>query len=159
VSAYAETTVAVEKSQSEVRALLAKHGATSFAFGEEVDDDGVRWALVTFQARAMLVRIKVPHKAVDQAEVSRRARRARSKTHAEIAFEAHEQEARRIWRVIAWGLKARMVSVEEGVETFEQAFLPHLVNPGTGRTVYEDLSETGTVELPGPLALPAGSPA
>ena len=36
-------------------------------------------------------------------------------------------------------------------------FLPHVLNPATGRTVYEELSEEGRVELPEPmprLALP-----
>ena len=57
---------------------------------------------------------------------------------------------------MAWNLKARMVAVEEEVETFEQAFLPHLLNPQTGRTIYEQLAEDGHVELPAPLlALPA----
>jgi hypothetical protein len=45
-----------------------------------------------------------------------------------------EQEARRIWRVMAWNLKARLISVEEGVETFAEAFLAHLVTrPPTAR--------------------------
>lgn len=150
--AYEGTTVAVEKSQSEVRRLLAEHGAQRFAFGEETDDGGVRWAVVTFQARALMVRIRVPHKPLDEAEVRRKYQRARSKTIDQIRFEAHEQEARRIWRVIAWGLKARMVAVEEGVETFEQAFLAHLLDPRTGQTIYEQLADTGSVDLGRPLA-------
>jgi hypothetical protein len=72
-----------------------------------------------------------------------------------------EQEAKRIWRVLAWNLKARLEAVEEGVETFEEAFLAHLLDERTGETVYEQLVRTGTVELGAPLtpALPAGGAA
>ena len=57
---------------------------------------------------------------------------------------------------MAWNLKARMVAVEENVETFEQAFLAHLLDPRSGRTIYEHLAEDGHVELPAPLlALPS----
>jgi hypothetical protein len=134
--AYAGTTVPVEKSQGEVRKLLTDFGATRFVFGEEVDDDGVRWALVQFSRRDMMVRLRVPHKALDERAIRAKVQRARSKTTEDFRAELDEQEAKRIWRVIAWNLKARMVSVEEGVETFEEAFFSHIVTP-TGETVWE----------------------
>ena len=60
--------------------------------------------------------------------------------------------------MIAWTLRARLVAVEEGVETFEQAFLPHIVNPATGRTIYSELADHGRVELADALPqLEAGS--
>jgi hypothetical protein len=62
-----------------------------------------------------------------------------------------EQEAKRIWRVMAWNLKARLVAVDEGVETFEEAFLAHLLDERTGRTIYEQLADDGRVELARPL--------
>lgn len=59
---------------------------------------------------------------------------------------------------MAWNLKARLVAVEEGVETFEEAFLAHLVDERSGRTIYEQLVDDGHVQLAQPLlALPAGS--
>lgn len=94
---------------------------------------------------------------VERAELSRKLTRTRSKTREELTWELREQEARRIWRVLHWGLKARMVSIDEGVETFEQAFLPHIVNPATDRTIFEDLASNGSIELPGSVRLlPAG---
>lgn len=68
-----------------------------------------------------------------------------------LELEAREQEARRIWRVLAWNLKARLEAVEEGVETFEEAFLAHLLDETTGETVFEQLARTGRVELGEPL--------
>jgi hypothetical protein len=150
--AYETTTVPVERSQGEIRGLLAKHGADRFAFGEETDEVGVPWAVMTFSHAGMVVRIRVPHKPIDADAVTNKARRARSKSAAEIAFDMREQEARRIWRVMAWNLKARLVSVEEGVETFAEAFLAHLVDPATNRTVYDHLSDTGSIDLGRPIA-------
>lgn len=151
MSAYATTTVAVERSQGEIRKLLAGYGCGNFAFGEEVDILGVRWAAVSFAHAGLAVRMRVPHKPGDEADIARKARRSRTKTLGEVAFEEGEQEARRIWRVIAWNLKARMVAVDEGVETFQEAFLAHLIDQRTGRTIYEQLSDDGRVELAAPL--------
>lgn len=152
MAAYETTTVPVEKSQGEIRKLLGLHGATRFAFGEETDDAGVRWAAVTFGHAGLVVRIRVPHKPVDEKAIRSKVQRARTKTYEQFEGEAIEQEAKRIWRVMSWNLKARLVAVEEGVETFAEAFLAHLVNPESGQTVYEELADTGTVSLGRPIA-------
>lgn len=155
--AYESTSVPVERSQGEIRKLLIKHAVAQLAFGEDRDETGQRWAAVTFRHGPYAVRIRVPLKVVDERIVRSKYTRARTKTVDQIRDELYEQEDRRIWRVMAWNLKARMVAVEEEVETFEQAFLPHLLDPRTGRTIYEHLAEEGRVELPAPLlALPAG---
>lgn len=146
MSAYESTSVSVEKSQSEIRRLLATHGCERFAFGED-NGTGRTWAIMEFAHAGLLVRIRVALKPPDEGEIARKARRSRTRSPSEVAFEANEQEARRIWRVIAWNLKARMVAVDEGVETFAQAFLPHLVNPDTNTTLYEQLAQTGKIEL------------
>ena len=154
-SAYGSTTVPVERSQGEIRKLLVRHGAQRLAFGEERDETGQRWAAVTFQGGVHGVRIRVPLKVVDERAVTAKYQRARSRTRDEIRDALYEQEERRIWRVLAWNLKARLVAVEEQVETFEEAFLAHLIDPRTGRTIYEQLAEEGRVELGAPLlALP-----
>src|SRR5205085_106628 len=108
--AYETTTVAVERSQSELRKLLTKYGASRFAFGEERDGTtGERHAAVTFVRDSYTVRMRVPLKQVDERVVGQRYMRARTKTRDEIRDELYEQEERRIWRVLAWNLKARMV--------------------------------------------------
>lgn len=149
--AYESTAVPVERSQGEVRKLLTRHGASRFAFGEETDSAGVRWAMVQFGHGGLMVRMRVPHKPVDRHQVSSKYQRSRTKTRDEIAGELEEQ-AKRIWRVIAHNLKARLVAVEEGVETFAEAFLAHLLDPRTNTTIYEQLADTGSVELGRPLA-------
>lgn len=154
--AYENTSVAVSKSQEDIRRLLQRHGASQFTFGEGTVDGRVLVA-VEFMIERMRVRVRVPLKPQAESVLASKARRARSKTLGEIRAEANEQEARRIWRVIHWALKARLEAVEEEVETLEQAFLPHIVLD-SGATVYESLVHTGRVELGEnmPLALPPG---
>ena len=147
---YESTTVPVERSQAEIRRLLVKHGAGRFEFGE-AEHDGTRWAAIGFAAHGRAVRIRVPHKPIDRTALSRKLQRARSKTAADLTAEMDEQEAKRIWRVLAWNLKARMEAVEEGVESFEEAFLAHLLDESTGETIYESLVRSGRVELAEPF--------
>ncbi len=149
--AYASTSVPVTKSQGEIRELLAKHGCQEFGFGEAIDENGVPWAAVTFRHNHVAVRLRVPLKKPKAGELAAKVRRARSKTEDEIRFEVMEQEAKRIWRVMAHNLKARMVAVDEEVETFEEAFLAHIVNIDTGMTIYEQLVQQGEVQLASPL--------
>jgi hypothetical protein len=139
VPAYETTSVPVSRSQEEVRALLQRHGASSFSFGEATIEDRV-WVGVEFVAREQMIRLRVPLKVPDEETVGAKARRARTKTAGEIRAEVNEQEARRVWRVIAHNIKARMVAVEEGVESFTEAFMAHLVVPETNRTIYEHMA-------------------
>lgn len=44
-----------------------------------------------------------------------------------------EQACREKWRALLLALKAKFVSLETGIETFEEAFLAHIVLPGGGR--------------------------
>lgn len=137
-SAYESTSVPVDRSQSAIRKLLQQYGASDFAFGE-AQARGKRNALVTFKHDGLAIRMLVPFR-----EFASRAGAA-------------EKEERRVWRVIFHTLKARMVAVEAEVETLEQAFLAHVVNPASGMTVYEELSSRGELALPRPLpALEAG---
>lgn len=148
---YETTTVPVEKSQGQIRKLLADAGASRMGFAEERGGDGIRRALVQFAIGVHAVRLMVPLKVVDERAVRQKAGRAHTKSTDQVRDELYAQEERRIWRVLAWNLKARMVAVDEKVETFEEAFLAHLLNPLTGRTIYESLAEAGTVSLDRPL--------
>lgn len=138
--AYESTNVAVEKSQGNIRKLLAQFGAAEFQFGEGAESDGMRWAGVSFRHEGHTVMMQAPLKTPTKTEykaLRSKAQRAHTRTYQEIEAEHMEQEHRRIWRVLYWSLKARMVAVEEGVEEFEQAFLAHLVDPRTGITLWQ----------------------
>lgn len=135
--AYDSTRVPVANSQASIRALLVKYGAQQFTFGE-----GVEWAGVEFVHEGMLVRMRAPV-VVDRADLQARyakyAQRG-AKGFDEWSRESIEQEQKRIWRVIHWSMKARLEAVAERVETFEQAFLAHIVDPATGETLYQRLT-------------------
>jgi hypothetical protein len=150
--AYENTEVAVERSQGEIRKLLYKYEAANFAF-TETSHEGQRWAAIDFVLHEQRVRMRVPLKPADERAIRLKAQRARTKTFADIEREVVEQEAKRIWRVMFHTLKARLVSVEEGVETFEEAFLSHLVDPITGLTMWEAVKsavEAGALKAGGP---------
>lgn len=155
--AYDKTEVPVARSQESIQKILRRHGARKFAFGQ--DDDGhIIYALIRFEHEGMGVRMRVPLKEPDHVVLREKSERARTKTYEDLVLSFEEQEARRIWRVIFYILKSRMESVEEGVETFFEAWTAHVINPSTGRTIYEELVESGSVELPAPLvALPAAA--
>jgi hypothetical protein len=154
--AYENTSVPVSRSQEGVRTLLQKHGASQFTFGEATVAGKV-WVGVEFALNDRSVRMRVPLGKPDDDALASKARRSRTKTLGEIRAEANEQEARRVWRVLHWSLKARLEAVENGLETFEEAFLAHLVTED-GVTVYEALALTGRVDLgEARLALPPGT--
>lgn len=157
--AYATTDVGVDKSQGEIRKLLLAHGAANFSFGEGAVN-GCLWAIVEFVHHDHLVRVRVSLKEPDTKVVNNKVQRTRTRTRTQIVNDLVEQEARRIWRVLFHGLKARLVSVEEGVETFEQAFLAHLVDPVTNQTLWDAakaLIETGAMRVGG-IGMEIGPP-
>lgn len=154
--AYSNTQVTTEKSQGDIRGLLSKHGAERFSFSEG-DYDGQWWVGVEFVHNNHLVRIAAPLKTLEERDLNGKVRRARTKTREDFIREHNEQEGRRIWRVIYWSLKSRMEAVEEGLETFEQAFLSHLVDPGTNQTLWNSIRphvESGKMHI-GARGLPA----
>lgn len=122
--AYETTKVAPEKSQADLKRLLKKHGADAFQFSEGVREDGTRGIELLFRREGIFVKIRLSLK-TDK-----------------------EQEERRAWRVLFYGVKSKMEYLEEGVETFEQSFLAHIVNPSSGMTIYEELQNTGRLALP-----------
>lgn len=156
--AYETTEVAVERSQAEIRKLLYAKGARNFSFAE-TEVDGQSFAAVDFIHEEQRVRVRVPLKPVSQRLLAQKVQRARGRTREQIAADMLDQEARRIWRVLFHGLKARLVSVEEGVETFEEAFLAHLVDPVTGITMWEAIKgviEQGALKVGGPGIFTSG---
>lgn len=145
---YGSTTVPVSKSQEELRGLLRKFGADQFTLGEGRDFAGVE-----FLHDDVLVRMRCPVVS-DEAAIERDTRHV---GRAEKEATASERERARVWRVLVWTVKARLVAVEEGIETFEQAFLAHLVNPSTGRTIWQDVGPE--IELGGLRLGSGGIPA
>lgn len=107
------TTVAVDKSRAEIEGLLTRHGATSTAVFTSAESAAVCFEMA---GRRVLFKLRLPTKV----ESKRRVRNP-------VAAVAQLQKQR--WRSLLLSIKAKLVSVAEGIETFEDCFLAHIVMP------------------------------
>lgn len=129
---YAEgTTVSIESSQAEVARLVTRYGARKYASGVG-EDRGL--AVIQFEAhdRRVQFRLHLPDPASREFTHNGRG-------HLRTALQrqnAYQAECRRLWRSLVMVIKAKLESVESGIETFEEAFLANVVLPG-GMTVGE----------------------
>ena len=125
---YARTTyVSSDKSVAEIKKILSRYGASSFAFFEE----GAK-AAIAFKAQNRSIRMLVPLPDPKDFEKSPAGR----KWPRERGLKAWEQAGRQRWRSLALVVKAKLEAVECGVATFEQEFLPYILLPN-GKTAGE----------------------
>jgi hypothetical protein len=138
---YAEKTkVPVVQTRSEIEQLLERHKAKQY--GTAVDYDQLT-ARVQFRLHDRIVRfiIALP----DPKKLTGRQR-----------FETAERQK---WRALLLVIKAKLESVENSIETFEQAFLANVVMPND-RTVAEIMAPLIAESYKGgrmPKALGTGS--
>jgi hypothetical protein len=107
---YAQaTTVPVGKTRAEIEALLERHKARQY--GTAVDYDQRR-ALVNFRLHDRIVRFSIELPDQRKMNASR-----------------YGQAERQRWRALLLVIKAKLESVENQIEAFEQAFLAQIVMP------------------------------
>ncbi|MCC5777898.1 hypothetical protein H7H48_02450 [Nitratireductor sp. B36] len=150
--AYAATTsVSVSKTKGEIDGLLRKHKAAGFGVFEERTR-----AMLVFEMseRRIVFHLPLPDQ-LDKEFVMTARGKARS---ADAALAAWEQACRSRWRALFLCIKAKLESIESGIESFEDAFLAHIQMPD-GHSVSEHVKpriaqayETGTMQplLPAP---------
>jgi hypothetical protein len=122
---YAQgTSVAVDRSRGELERILARYGATGFAYGWDGDTH-----VLTFRAHGRIIRfaLTVPPMADFVFTPTGQRRHSQEKVRS-----AHEQEVRRRWLVLV--VKAKLEAVTTGITSFEDEFLAHMVLPN-GTTV------------------------
>lgn len=117
-----DTKVPVERTQADIRSLLAKANADSFAFMEDRQR-----AIIAFELAARRIRFTLPVPAIPDRETTKEKN-------------AREKETRSRWRCLLLVIRAKLESVESKIETFEEAFLAHIQMP-SGRTVMEEIRE------------------
>ncbi len=152
---YAEgTSVAFEKSIAEIITLIKKAGAS--AIGQFEDDDGFA---IQFAMQDRRVRFRVPFVTMDK--MPTRDGRGSMLTNAQ-RMAKWEQAKRQRGRALLLVIKAKLESVESGVETMEEAFLAQVVTP-SGQTVYERIAAPLALEyeagVPSVVAGLLGGPA
>lgn len=110
----ADTKVPVQQTRQEIEMTLAKFGATSFAFAAHQDR-----ATVMFEAMKRRVRfeLKLPSGPTDTQTAKLQRER---------------------WRALFLAIKSKLVSVDTEIETFEDAFMSHIVL-ADGSTVGESV--------------------
>lgn len=109
----ATTTVPVDKTRAEIEKTLARYGANRFAYFKE---SGM--AIIVFEAHERRIRFNLPVP--------------------ESKDQKSEQAERSKWRALLLCIKAKLESVESKIETFEDAFLAHVVMPD-GATVSDHI--------------------
>lgn len=144
------TSVSAAKSRAEIEEQLERFGADGFMSGRDGNN-----VMIAFKAnnRQVMFRMTTPNPDSEEMRLTPTGKR-RTDADAAIACQAEE---RRRWRSLAMAIKAKLVSVEDGIETFEQAFMAHVVMPD-GLTLSDHITdriaiayETGSV----PPLLPA----
>lgn len=121
--AYASTTsVSVSKTKGEIDGLLRRHKATGFGCFEEA----TRAILVFEMAKRRIVfHLPLPNQMDKQFIMTERGK---TRT-ADAAMASWEQACRSRWRALFLCIKAKLESIESGIETFEDAFLAHIQMP------------------------------
>ncbi len=166
---YAEgTSVTVEKTKTELEALLAKHGATQRMFAT---DDNAGRAIVQFSmgGRMAQLRLRVDRDGLpvpSQGSWSQGAETPRGwdswsvKRRQEWVASKCDQREREAWRRLLLLTKAKLELIADGATTFEREFLADILLPD-GSTLYDQAAprlteayETG--HMP-PLLPPGGS--
>lgn len=152
---YAEgTSVTTDMSIAEIKTTPQRFGASSFAHFES---DALAVIAFEYQGWRIQFRLYLPSRSAGK--FWRTPGRGLRRTDAQ-AFAAWEKECRRLWRSLALSIKAKLTSDQDKIETFEEAFLSHIVVPGQDGTVGDIMTpqlrtayETG--QLPA-LLPPAG---
>lgn len=135
---YAEnTSVAFEKSIAEIITLIKRAGAQQIGQFEAEDQFAIQFVLAD-----RLIRFRVPLPGLDEIPTRSGNNVALNlPQRKERLAQRHRQRGRALLLVI----KAKLESVESGIETLEQAFLAHVVM-ADGATVYERIAEPLAVE-------------
>jgi hypothetical protein len=126
-----ETTVSVERSKAEIERLLQRYGAKEFAHGWKSDK-----AVIGFKMHSRYVRFILP--LPDQSDFDTTPSGRRKRNQADI-LKAWEQGCRQRWRALTLTIKAKLESVESGIEEFDTAFMGQVVMPD-GKTVSETIT-------------------
>lgn len=128
---YAEQTeVPVQRSKSQIEAILREKGAEQFHTGWDAARD-----IIEFGWKGKQIRFVLPRpNAIDH----RTSPAGRRRTPAAINH-AMEQAERQRWRGLYLVVRAKLEAVEAGISVFEEEFMAFIVIPGRNMTIGEIL--------------------
>ena len=135
------TSVPIERSKTEIEGMLRRYGADQFMYGWE----SAR-AVVQFRAQGRIVKMSLSFPEIPERGNTSSAQRT-------------EKERRRRWRSLGLVIKAKLESIDSGIATFDEEFLPWVVLPDgstVGDHVLPQLANTyRTGEMPKLLPAPS----
>jgi hypothetical protein len=98
-----DTKVPVDRTRSDIEKLVLKYKCSQY--GSAIDNDARR-AMVQFTMRRRRISFELP-----------------------LPDPILEQQTRSRWRALYLAIKAKLECVESGIESFDEAFLAHIVMP------------------------------
>jgi hypothetical protein len=127
---YAQRTdVSRDKSLIEIKRVLVQYGANKVAFSEEEETVNIGFEL---EGRRYRFTLNLPDRELFRVRrVGKHGGTRRSDADVDKAW---DQGCREKYRALFLAIKAKMVAVESGIETVEQAFMAHLLLPN-GQTM------------------------
>jgi hypothetical protein len=120
--AYDRTSVAITKSQEEIRKLIMAHKGFGVAFVSEHDPQGEMPPQEGFHAKVMIENKPYSVRIVATLKKSRDM----------------DKEARRVWRVLYYHMKSVFEAADSGVMEFRELMLPYILMPN-GTTISENI--------------------
>jgi hypothetical protein len=123
------TSVSVSKTRAEIEDTLERYGADGFISGR----DG-RAVMLGFRLNNRHVKFSLMMP--DPSDPALNRTPTGKQRSAGSQADAYAAEERRLWRSLFMSIKAKLVSVSDGIETFDDAFMAHIVMPD-GRPMRE----------------------
>jgi hypothetical protein len=123
-----DTGVPVERSLSEIRAVINKYGAGKIMTYEDADR-----AIFAFEMRKRQEKFIMP---LPQRKDYKYTTGGRHGKVGDLNSNAYDQAVRTRWRALLLTIRAKLESVEVGIETFDEAFMAQIVLPN-GSTMAE----------------------
>lgn len=140
------TKTAVDTTEAQIKRMLQKAGADGVAIMEERTR-----AIVAFHLNGRSIQFRLPLPAKDdEAFLYRKANQfgAMVKNPVNTQLNLWVQASRERWRALHLCIKAKLESVEQGIELFDDAFLAHIVL-NDGDTVGDKMREELQAQLAG----------
>ncbi len=115
----ANTRVPVHRTKNDIERVLERYGVDGTIIGQFAQRAYVEFAMVA-EKRVVRIFLDLP-----------REEKYRTKVK-------YEQAVRQAWRALYLVLKAKLESRESGIETFDEAFMPHIIM-ANGKTVGQQI--------------------
>lgn len=129
------TKISGSKSEDQIRKMLKKFGASNIIplDGVEVGSQTFIGIVFEYQSRRVRMTIEIPDPDSDKFKFSPGMQKQRTDSQRQQFW---LKEIDRLWRALAFKIKAKLVSIEDEISDFEEEFFFDLIAPGTsGETV------------------------